>query len=113
DFGPYWEDGLGTDSHYVAIDRASQQRAPSAEKMATLATYLQKDVAGPRESLRQVWEDLVLYAEHTFTSYGGYSRPESEETVRQLAIKDQFAVAGQEKINAIVDGSMSQIADQI
>jgi hypothetical protein len=113
DFGPYWEDGLGTDSHYVAIDRASQQRAPSAEKLATLATYLQKDVAGPRESLRQVWEDLVLYAEHTFTSYGGYSRPESEESVRQLAIKDQFAVEGRVRINAIVDGSLSQIAAQI
>ena len=113
DFGPYWEDGLGTDSHYVAIDRSSQQRAPSAEKMATLATYLQKDVAGPKESLRQMWEDLVLYAEHTFTSWGGYSRPESEETVRQLATKDQFAVEGRERINAIVDGSLSQIADQI
>jgi hypothetical protein len=113
DFGPYWEDGLGTDSHFVAIDRSSQQRAPSAEKMSTLATYLQKDVAGPKESIRQMWEDLVLYAEHTFTSWGGYSRPESEETVRQLAIKDQFAVGGQERINAIVDGSLSQIADQI
>ena len=74
DFGPYWEDGLGTDSHYVAIDRTSQQRAPSAEKIATLAAYVQKDVAGPQKSLQQMWEDLVLYAEHTFTSWGGYSR---------------------------------------
>ncbi|MGA3323174.1 MAG: polysaccharide lyase family protein [Terriglobia bacterium] len=113
DFGPYWEDGLGTDSRYVAIDRSSQQRAPSAEKLATLAAYLQKDVAGPKESLRQMWEDFVLYAEHTFTSWGGYSRPESEETVRQLATKDQFAVDGRERINAIVDGALSQMADQI
>ncbi|MGA3326263.1 MAG: hypothetical protein ABSF45_17465 [Terriglobia bacterium] len=92
DFGPYWEDGLGTDAHYVAVDRFSQQWAPSAEKLATLATYLQKDVAGPKESLRQMWEDLVLYAEHTFTSWGRYPRPESEETVRQMATKDHFAM---------------------
>jgi hypothetical protein len=113
DFGPYWEDGLGTDSHYVAIDRSSQQRAPSADKLAAIATFLQQDVAGPRESLRHMWEDLVLYAEHTFTSWGGYSRPESEESVRQLAIKDQYAIDGQQRIDAIVDGALSQIADQI
>jgi len=113
DFGPYWEDGLGTDSRYVAIDRSNQQRAASAEKMSTLASYLQKDVAGPKESIRRRWEDLVLYAEHTFTSWGGYSRPESEETVRQLATKDHFVVDARERINAIVDGSLSQIADQI
>jgi hypothetical protein len=113
DFGPYWEDGLGTDSHYVAIDRSSQQRAPSADKLAAIATFLQQDVAGPKESLQQMWEDLVLYAEHTFTSWGGYSRPESEESVRQLATKDQFATDGRERINAIVDGALSQIADQI
>ena len=55
----------------------------------------------------------MLYAEHTFTSWGGYSRPESDETVRQLATKDQFAVDGKERIDTIVDGSLSQIADQI
>jgi hypothetical protein len=81
--------------------------------MATLATYLQKDVAGPKESLPQMWEDLVLFAEHTFTSWGGYSRSESEETVHQLATKDQFGGDGRERIDAIVDKSLSQIADQI
>jgi alpha-mannosidase len=113
DFGPYWEDGYATDVHYLTIDRASQQQAPSAEKLSTIATFLHQSVSGPGEQVRQMWDDLVLYAEHTFTSWGGYSRPESEETVRQFATKDQFAVNGRERVNAILDQSLSQLADKI
>lgn len=113
DGGPYWEDGYGTDAHYLAIDRSSQQRAPSAEKLATIATFLHPNVSGPAEQIRSMWDDLVLYAEHTFTSWGGYSRPDSEETVRQFATKDQFAVDGRERVNAILGQALSQLADQI
>jgi hypothetical protein len=113
DGGPYWEDGYGTDAHYLAIDRSSQQRAPSAEKLATIATFLQPAVSGPAGQVRRMWDDLVLYAEHTFTSWGGYSRPDSEETLRQFATKDQFAVDGRERVNAILDQALSQLADQI
>lgn len=113
DGGPYWEDGLGTDAYYVAIDRASQQRAPSAEKLATLGAYLHNNVAGWDDEIRRMWEDLALYAEHTFTSWGASSRPQSEESVRQLATKDQHAVQGREEVNALIDRSLSQLADQI
>ena len=113
DGGPYWEDGYGTDAHYLATDRSSQQRAPSAEKLATIATFLHPNVSGPAEQIRSMWDDLVLYAEHTFTSWGGYSRPDSEETVRQFATKDQFAVDGRQRVNAILGQALSQLADQI
>ena len=113
DGGPYWEDGYGTDAHYLAIDRSSQQRAPSAEKLATIATFLHPDVSGPAQQVRSMWDDLVLYAEHTFTSWAGYSRPQSDETVRQFATKDLFAVDGRERVNGIVDQGLSQLADQI
>lgn len=113
DGGPYWEDGYGTDAHYLTIDHLSQQRAPSAEKLATIAAFLHPTVSGPAGQIRQMWDDLVLYAEHTFTSWGGYSRPDSEETVRQFATKDQFAVDGRERVNAILDQSLSQLADKI
>jgi len=113
DGGPYWEDGYATDVHYLTIDRSSQQRAPSAEKLSTITTFFQRDVSGPIEQVRQMWNDLILYAEHTFTSWGGYSRPDSEETLRQLDTKDQFAIEGRGLVNAILDQSFSQLADKI
>jgi len=113
DGGPYWEDGYATDAHYLAIDRSSQQRAPSAEELATIAAYLEPTVSGPADEIRAMWNDLLLYAEHTFTSWGGYSRPQSEETVRQFEVKDQFALDGRLRVNAILDQSLSQLTDKI
>ena len=113
DFGPYWEDGFGTDAKISIMARSNQQRAMSAEKLAIIGSLVQKYVAGPRANLRQMWEDIVLYSEHTFTSWGGYSRPRSDETVRQFAYKDNHAVDARLRVNNILDVSFSQLADQI
>jgi alpha-mannosidase len=113
DGGPYWEDGVGTDARNAAIDRIDQQRALSAEKLSTVAASLQKTVAGPIAQIRRMWRDQILYAEHTFTSWGGYERPYSDESVRQSFTKDQFVVDGRQQIRSILDQSFSQLADQI
>ncbi len=36
DFGPYWEDGFGSDSSATAVHRQNQQRIFTAEKFGTL-----------------------------------------------------------------------------
>ena len=113
DGGPYWEDGEGTDARYAAIDRRNQQRALSAEKLSTIGAYVQKDVAGEREQLRKMWQNMILYAEHTFTYWGGYSRPQSDETRRQTFSKHQFVVNSRQEIRSIVEQSLSQLANQI
>ncbi len=113
DGGPYWEDGLGTDAWYGAIDRSNQQRALSAEKSNTIATYLVSTLARPRELIDRMWSDLVLYAEHTWTSWGGYSRPKSEESVGQLKTKDHRVTDAYQVANSILDQSLSEIANQI
>lgn len=113
DGGPYWEDGIGSDAPYAAIDRVNQQRALSAEKLSTLGSYVQPNVAGEQGLIRKMWQNLILYSEHTFTSWGGYDRPKSEETERQQFTKEQFVVNARQEINSIVDQSMSQLADQI
>jgi alpha-mannosidase len=113
DGGPYWEDGGGTDARYAAIERHNQQRALTAEKLSTLGAYMQKDVAGEQEQIRRMWQNLILYAEHTFTYWGGYSRPKSDETRRQTFSKHQFVINARQEIRSIVEQSLSQLADQI
>jgi alpha-mannosidase len=113
DGGPYWEDGIGTDARNAAIDRIDQQRALSAEKLSTIGASVQKTVAGPIAQIRRMWRDQILYAEHTFTSWGGYERPNSDETVHQSFTKDQFVIDGRMQISSILDQSFSELADQI
>ncbi|MBZ5562384.1 MAG: hypothetical protein LAP13_08175 [Acidobacteriia bacterium] len=113
DGGPYWEDGLGTDAWYGAIDRSNQQRALSAEKLSTLATYLVPTLAAPRELIDRMWSDLIVFSEHTWTYWGAYTRPEHEESVRQLETKDHNVNDAREAVNSLAERSLSQLADQI
>ena len=60
-----------------------------------------------------MWQNLILYAEHTFTYWSGYSRTQSDETRGQTFSKYQFVVNARQEIHSIVDPSLSQLADQI
>jgi hypothetical protein len=113
DFGPYWEDGIGTDAQYAALYRESESRALAVEKLSSLAALQQPEWAPPLEGLRRVWKDLVLYAEHTYTSSGGYSRPESEQSVRQLDTKHFYVSDAREASHWIAQESMSRLLDRI
>ncbi len=108
-FGTYWEDGFGTDARYTAINRANQQRAATAETLSTIAADLEQDLNPPLQRLAKMWEQMLLYDEHTWTSSHAYRRPHSEETVKQLAVKEMYPLNGRRLINKTVTQSLSQI----
>ncbi len=113
DFGPYWEDGIGTDAQYAALYRETESRALAVEKLSSLAALQQPAWAPPIEGLRRLWRDLILYAEHTYTSSGGYSRPESEQSVRQIETKHFHVSDARETAHWIAQESMSRLLDSI
>ena len=113
DGGPYWEDGVGADAKNTAMDRNNQTRAVSAEELSTVSRYLNPTLAVPRQMLDRVWMNLMLYAEHTWDSWDSVYRPDSEESVGQLATKDQYVAASRQAVNSLAQQSLSQIANQI
>jgi alpha-mannosidase len=108
-FGAYWEDGLGTDARYTAINRSNQQRAATAEKLAMIAADLEPDLSPPLQRLARMWQQLILYDEHTWTSSHAYEQPHSEQTLKQLDVKELYPINGRRLINAIVTQSLSQV----
>jgi len=113
DFGPYWEDGIGTDAEYAARYRQTESRATAVETLAALAAVERPEWAPPLDRLRRLWQDLILYAEHTYTSSGGYSRPDSEQSVRQIDTKHFHVIDAQETAHWIAQESMSRLLDSI
>ncbi len=113
DFGPYWEDGIGTDAQVAARYRATESRAPAVETLASVAAGLQPQYAPPLDRLHRLWQDLVLYAEHTYTSWGGYSRPSSEQSVRQIETKHFHVDDAAQQAHWIAQESMSRLMDSI
>lgn len=113
DGGPYWEDGIGSDALYAAIERENESRAPSAEKLATLATLLNPRVAVNGEELHSMWANMVLFDEHTWTSWNSVSDPDSDEAIEQLRVKDSRATTATDQRNDILRSGMAALADSI
>ena len=113
DFGPYWEDGIGTDARFAAGYRETESRAAAVETLASVAAQLQPQFAAPLDRLHKLWQDLVLYAEHTYTSWGGYSRPHSEQSVRQIETKRFYVTDARQQAYWISQESMSRLLDRI
>jgi hypothetical protein len=113
DGGPYWEDGEATDAKNTSIDRGNQSRAVSAEELATVSRYVNPGLGVPKQLTDRIWTNLLLYAEHTWDSWDSVYRPDSEESVGQLATKDHYVGESQQAVNALARQSLSQIADQI
>jgi hypothetical protein len=113
DFGPYWEDGIGTDAQFAAQYRETESRAAAVETLASVAAPLQPQFAAPLDRLHRLWHDLVLYAEHTYTSWGGYSRPASEQSVRQIESKHFYVTDARDQAYWISQESMSRLLDRI
>ncbi len=113
DGGPYWEDGIGSDALYAAMERENESRGPSAEKLATVSTLVNPRLAVNREQLQSMWGNMVLFDEHTWTSWNSVSDPDSDEAIQQLRVKDSRAITATDQRNDILRSGMASLADSI
>jgi alpha-mannosidase len=113
DGGGYWEDGIGSDAYYEQEDRQNQNRALSAEILSTATHTLDPNLNPPRGQFTDVWENIILFAEHTWASYNSVSQPDHDETVKQLRVKDDRADRAALEIEDLVNRSMSQLANDV
>ena len=113
DGGPYWEDGIGSDAYYAAMDRENQNRATSADILSSLTHTLDPDVHAPRQLATDIWQNIVLFSEHTWASFNSITQPDHLETIRQLGVKDSRATTARLEINDLMNRSLSQLADSI
>ncbi|MGC9225506.1 MAG: polysaccharide lyase family protein, partial [Terracidiphilus sp.] len=113
DGGPYWEDGIGSDALYAAMERENESRAPSAEKLAAISSLVNPRLAADREALDSMWANMVLMDEHTFTSWNSVSDPDSNEARQQLRVKNSRATAAAELRGDILRSSMASLANSI
>ena len=113
DMGPYWEDGIGSDAYYAAEDRQNQSDALSAEIVSTAAHLVNPDVHPPKAEVDDAWNNILSFAEHTWGAARSISEPDSEESVEQLAIKDNFATQAKFDLEDLTNRAMSQLAREI
>ncbi len=108
DFGPYWEDGFGSDARHTALHRQNQQRILSAEKLATIPALLNTELRPDYRQLEQAWNNMLLFDEHTWAYVGATTQPEHEETVTQLALKGARTTEAEREITESLQRSWAQ-----
>jgi len=113
DGGGYWEDGIGSDAYYEQKDRENQTRALSAEILSTATHTVDANLNPPQGLLADIWENIILFAEHTWASYNSITQPDHDETIKQLRVKDDRADRAALEINDVMNRSMSQLANDI
>ncbi len=109
DFGPYWEDGFGSDSVATAVHRQNQQRILSAEKLGALPAVLNMDLRPDRILLQDAWRNILLFDEHTWTYVGATTQPDAEQTQRQLELKRSHTSSAQREIGESLHRSWAQL----
>ena len=109
DFGPYWEDGFGSDSFSTAVHRQNQQRILTAEKLSSMPAVLNPDLRPERDLLRSAWKNTLLYDEHTWTYVGATTQPEHEQTEKQLKLKESRAGEAKNEIDESIHRSWGQL----
>lgn len=109
DFGPYWEDGSGSDSFSTALHRQNQQRILSAEKMGAATAVLDPELRPERDRLHDAWQQILLFDEHTWTYVGATTQPDTKETQRQMEIKQSRTTGAHREIAALLDRNWAQL----
>ncbi|MBS1850593.1 MAG: hypothetical protein JST79_06750 [Acidobacteria bacterium] len=113
DFGPYWEDGYGSDAKHTAIHRENQERILTAEKLSVLPSLLSSILRPDLSLLQNAWTNELTYDEHTWTYVGATSQPENEQSDKQLALKQARVLEARREIDESIQRSMAQLTGML
>ena len=113
DGGPYWEYGIVSTARSAAIDRESEQRALAAEEFSTVSSLVDPGARPEPEVLKRLWNNMVLYDEHTWGADRSVTDPESRETTNQLAVKEAFATDAKRDVDYVLRRSLADLANSI
>ncbi len=113
DMGAYWEDGIGSDAYSAAEDRQNQSNALSSEIVSTAAHVMNPKFHLPKAEVEDAWNNILLFAEHTWGAGNSISQPDTDEAVKQLAVKDNYATQAHFELEDITNRSLYQLAHQI
>jgi hypothetical protein len=113
DGGPYWEYGIVSTARSAAIDREAEQRASAAEIFSTVSGLVNPSLRAEPEALKRLWNNMVLYAEHTWGADRSVTDPQSQETTDQLAVKEAFATDARRDVNYVLRRGLAGLGDSI
>lgn len=109
DFGPYWEDGYGSDAAHTAIHRENQHRIVTAEIMSAAISSIDTRVRPDKSMLDDAWHNELLYDEHTWTYVSATTQPEHNQSEEQIALKGSRVMRARNDISESIEREWAQL----
>lgn len=100
--------GALSSARETGVNRITHDRLPSAEKLATVASGV-ADLAYPDRALREAYDDLLMYDEHTW----GMSRPIGEVKDWNWSDKSRCAYRAAGLTQSVIRSSLNAVADRV
>ncbi len=110
--GSWWEDGAASSAMETAINRVAHQDAVAAEAIWA-AGGKDKATAGAQSGFNRVWDNILLYDEHTWGAWNSMSAPTSDFVTRQFAVKAAYATDAARQVRQLMDRGLTRLAARV
>lgn len=110
DMTEYWTDGVGSGAYHTAINRNAAEKLQQTETLWAL----RQPSKYPAAAMDRAWEDVLLFAEHTWGAYNSTSDPEKEFVKEQWRYKSAFAEGAKRASDSLLrcvttEGALSKV----
>jgi len=109
DFGDWWADGAASAALETAMSRRAEERAVTAEMLHSLAG-LMTGAPYPKTNFDQLWHNILLFNEHTWGAAASVREPNSEQTVKQWAVKSGYAHDADAASRELLESGLAELA---
>jgi alpha-mannosidase len=113
DGGAYWEDEAGADARIGAMNRTSQMSISAAEKLESVATWLQPLLHFNYAPFLDAWKNIMRADCYVWSDVASFSRPYSYRTRMGEATHRAWAETAQQQTFDLRLTAMNHIAEMI
>jgi alpha-mannosidase len=111
--GSWWEDGAGSSAMETGINRVAHQDAIVAEAAWACAAGTNGNAAFPQADFNRVWDNMLLYDEHTWGAHNSIGDPTSDFVLRQFAVKAAYATDAARDVARLLDTGLTELAAHV
>jgi len=110
--GSWWEDGAASSAAETAVNRATHQEVIAAEAAWAALEALGRVAPAdqPRRRFDAVWDNVLLYDEHTWGAHNSISQPTLDFVQRQWAVKADYAVRAADECRRLLNEGLLHLA---
>jgi len=111
--GSWWEDGAGSSAVETAANRVAHQDVVTAETIWAAALEKRQDVSFPQHNFDNIWDNILLYDEHTWGAHNSIREPNIDFVHRQFAVKAAYADNAAAKSRRLIERGLDVLAGRV